>query len=139
MMLRLLIALGLALLPAGAQAQPVGPPALYCNSIFAQSAVGGPLAQTRIIQAVAGKAISVCGWNIANTGGSSATVTFQTGTGTNCGTGTAQTGLGVTVPNGQSNIDHIPTVFESGAVNTDLCWTITGTGTINATIYYGQF
>ena len=138
-MKKLLTLLPLLVFLRPAEAQVVGPPAVFCNAIFTQSAVGGPLAQTRIIAAAPGKSTSVCGWNISNTGGASATVTFQTGTGTNCGTNTVNTGLGVTVPNGQSNIDHIPTVFESGGVNIDLCWTITGTGTINATIYYGQF
>jgi|SRR5215472_11425766 len=126
-----LIALMLMVTRASAQA-----PAIYCNTNYATSGLGGPVAQTRIVAGAPGKIISVCGWNIANTGGAAVTITFQGGTGSNCGTGTVASGLGVTVGNGAQNIDHMPTAVASLTGGNDLCWTITGTGTVNATIYF---
>jgi len=126
-----LLVLLLALESAYAQA-----PAIYCNNQYATSGLSGPVAQTKIVSGAPGKIVSVCGWNIANTGGAAVTITFQGGSGTNCGTATAASGLGVTVANGQQNIDHLASSIASLITGHDLCWTITGTGTVNATIYF---
>jgi len=122
--------------PANAQ---VGAPVVQCNANYSQAGLGGPVAQVKIIQDVPGKQISVCGWNISNTGGASVTITFTGGTGTNCGTNNVATGIAITVGNGQSNIDHNPSAFASVPTGYDLCWTITGSGTVNAVVYYGIF
>jgi len=134
-MLRALVAivLSLAAMPALAQ----GPPPVYCNTGFAQAAQTGPLAITRIVTGAAGQAIYLCGWNINNTGGAAVTVTLSSGTGTNCGTGTV-TMVTLTVTNGQTNIEHGPSMVQLPPAN-DLCWTLTGTGTFNGTIYYGLY
>ena len=135
----LILPLLLPLWQSPAFAQVTGPPPVFCNHTYAVSALSGPVAQSRIVQNSGNATISVCGWNIANTGGASVTLTFQAGTGTNCGTGTTNPGLGITVSNGAQNIDHISVAIDSLPQGTDLCWTITGTGNINGTIYYGMY
>jgi hypothetical protein len=129
----------LALLPAPAPAQEVGPSPVYCNNTFAVSGQSGPVAQTRIVQNPGNAVISLCGWNISNTGGAAVTITFQGGTGSNCGTNTATANMAVTVSNGAQNIDHDPVASRSMAQGQDLCWTITGTGNVNAIIFYGMY
>src|SRR5262245_41196309 len=135
--MRLILALALLLLilvPAQAQ----GPRPVYCNTGYAAIATTGPLAITRIATGQAGQSIYICGWNINNTGGAAVTVTLSTGTGTNCGTGTV-TMIAVTVTNGQTNIDHGGEAIVQLPAGNDLCWTLTGTGTFNGTIYYGVY
>ena len=125
-------------LAAPALAQ-VGPSPIYCNNAYSVSALSGPVTQTRIVANSGNATISLCGWNISNTGGASVTVTFQGGTGTNCGTNTASANMAITVSNGAQNIDHDPVASRSMAQGQDLCWTITGTGNINGIIFYGMY
>ena len=122
--------------PAIAQ---VGPSPIYCNNTYSVANLSGPVTQTRIVANSGGAIISLCGWNISNTGGASVTVTFQGGTGTNCGTNTASANMAITVSNGAQNIDHDPVASRSMAQGQDLCWTITGTGNINGIIFYGMY
>jgi hypothetical protein len=127
----------LALWAGPAFSQAVGPQPIYCNKAYSQNNVAATSATTIIF--AGGKTISMCGWNISNTGGSSSTVAFTAGTGTNCGTNTVNPGLSILVGNGQNNIDHDTVASASMIQGYDLCWTITGSGTINAVIYYGLY
>ena len=120
-------------------AQEIGPSPIYCNSTYSVSGQSGPIAQTRIVQNNGSQTISMCGWNISNTGGAAVTISFQAGTGTNCGTGTIVGTTAVTVSNGAQNIDHDPVASFSIPKGMDLCWTVTGTGNINAVIFFGAY
>jgi hypothetical protein len=131
--------LGAFLWQSPAFAQEIGPSPIYCNSTYSVSGQSGPIAQTRIVQNNGSQTISMCGWNIANTGGAAVTISFQSGTGTNCGTNTVVGTTAVTVGNGAQNIDHDPVASFSIGKGQDLCWTVTGTGNINAVIFFGAY
>ena len=119
--------------------QEIGPSPIYCNAVYSVTNLSGPVAQTRIVQNTGNRTISLCGWNVTNSGGASATISFQAGTGTNCGTNTITSAVAIFVNNATQNIDHDPVSSASMPQGYDLCWTITGTGNVNANIYYGMY
>jgi hypothetical protein len=123
-------------LAASAHAQGVQ---VACNKTIAYSDITGPLPAQTLIPPVANQVIHFCGWNISNTGGASSSISFDSGTGTDCATGKASANIGITVANGQTNIDHTGAAWVLLPRGNGLCWTITGTGTLNATFYYAQF
>ena len=120
-------------------AQEIGPSPIYCNSTYSVSGQSGPIARTTIVANNGNQTISMCGWNISNTGGAAVTMSFQAGTGTNCGTNTVTSAVAIFVNNATQNIDHDPVSSASMPQGYDLCWTITGTGNVNANIYYGMY
>ena len=119
--------------------QEIGPSPIYCNSTYSVSGQSGPIARTTIVANNGNQTISMCGWNISNTGGAAVTMSFQAGTGTNCGTNTIVGTTAVTVSNGAQNIDHDPVASFSIPKGMDLCWTVTGTGNLNAVIFFGAY
>jgi len=134
-MKKLLLLLGL-FLSTGAQAQQVGPPPLYCNQSFQVSA--GATAITQIVAAVAGRAIHICGYDI-NAGAAAGTFQLSTGTGANCGTGTTSITPAFSLAiNGVLSARNT-TVWYSTPQGNALCYTITGTGPVQALVSYGQY
>jgi hypothetical protein len=135
-MKRVLAALVLCLAATVAQAQVSGPPPLYCNRSFVVSA--GATAITQAVAPVAGQAVHLCGFDI-NAGAAAGTFQLSVGTGTNCGTGTLNVtpafSLGI---NGVLSSRNT-TVWYSTPQGSALCYTITGTGPINAVVSYGQY
>lgn len=129
---KLALGLLLCLLHSPVRAQGIGGINISCGNIFtvSQSAV----ALTKIVNG-ANKIISICGW-VFNAGAAAATAQLQSGTGTNCASNTSPVtppfSLGV---NGVL-VDHIPTAHISLPFNNDLCLVTTGTGPMEALIYF---
>jgi hypothetical protein len=124
------------LLSARALAQSVGPSPAYCAKSFFVSA--GATAITQQVAPVAGQRVMICGY-VLNAGAAAASFQLEYGTGTNCGTGTQaltpQWSLGINgvLSNGGFGVG------EATAVGSALCYTITGTGPLNAVVYYDQY
>jgi hypothetical protein len=122
--------------------QQAGAQQVYCGRSFTVSA--GATAITQAVAGVTGQTIAVCGYDI-NAGAAAGTFQLTVGTGTNCGTNTLNItpafSLGI---NGQMT-SRLPTAFYSTpipvppAAGYSLCYTITGTGPINALVTYHQY
>jgi hypothetical protein len=116
--------------------QSIGPGPAYCAKSFFLSA--GATAMTQQVAAVAGARVVVCGY-VLNAGAGAGTFQLEYGTGTNCGTGTQaltpQWSLGI---NGVLSNRGFG-VGETTPVGSALCYTITGTGPMNAVVYFDQY
>ena len=134
----LLVALALAALcgPASPQGTIVGPGGLILCPQLATLAVG-PSTITQIVAAVTGKAISICGWHITNTG-ATGTFSLSYGTGANCGTGTTAVVPPQNVTSTAPATDHIDYAFFTTPVSQALCIT-PSVATIAAVVYFNQF
>jgi hypothetical protein len=127
-MKKLLLALLLAFLTGPAAAQT-----LTCGRTLVISA-----GATSIIQAVAAtgtQVIVICGYDL-NSGAAASTFQLTGGTGTNCNANTVQLtppfSLGI---NGVLTSRAITPQMQT-APGSSLCYTITGTGPMNAVVYY---
>jgi len=136
-MKRALVALLALLSLAGpAFSQAVGPPALFCNKSFTVSA--GATAITQVVAAASGSAVHICGYDI-NAGAAAGTFQLSTGTGTNCGTGTVNITPAFSLGINGVLVSRPGAVWYSSPSGNALCYTITGTGPINAVVLYGQY
>jgi hypothetical protein len=119
-----------------AWAQQVGPPPLYCNKSFAVGS--GATSITQAVAGVTGQSIHICGYDI-NAGAAAGTFQLTTGTGTNCNANVTQVtpvfALGI---NGVL-VSRNGFVWFSSIPGAQLCFTITGTGPIQAVVSYGQY
>lgn len=136
-MKKLLLILGLVLYGGPAYPQASGPPAaIFCNKSFVVSA--GATAITQIVALVSGQAIHICGYDI-NAGAAAGTFQLTVGTGSNCGTNTTNVtpafSLGINGVLSSRNTS----VWYSSPAGYALCYTITGTGPVNAVVSYGQY
>ena len=93
---------------------------------------------TQQVAAVAGQRVVVCGY-VLNAGASTATFLLSYGTGTNCSTGTTALTPTFSLPINGVVANRGVTVGEATAVGSALCYTITGTGPMNAVVYYDQY
>ena len=128
--------LALILLLGGCQpssAQQAGAQSVYCGRSFQVSA--GATSITAQVTANPDQFIAVCGYTL-NAGAAAGTFSLTVGTGTNCNANTVQItptySLGV---NGVL-VDRPTTAFYSTPKGYQLCYTITGTGPINALVTY---
>jgi hypothetical protein len=126
----------IALWSSGAVGQTAGPPTLYCNKSFVVSA--GATAITQIVAPVAGQSLHLCGYDL-NTGAAAGTFQLSIGTGSNCGTGTTSVTPAFSLGVNGVLVSRPGGVWYSSPVGSALCYTITGTGPMNALVSYGQF
>jgi hypothetical protein len=135
--MRVALVLALLLLSATrALAQTVGPGPAYCGKSFFVSA--GATALTQQVAAVAGQRVVICGY-VLNAGAATATFLLSAGTGTNCNVGTVALTPTFSLPINGVVANRGVTVGEATAVGSALCYTITGTGPMNAVVYYDQY
>jgi len=130
------------LLLAGCQpssAQQAGAQQVYCGRVLTVSA--GATSITAAVTGTTGQIIAVCGYDI-NAGAAAGTFQLTVGTGTNCNantlaiTPTFSLGInGVLVSRSPVAFYTTPTPV-SPITGWQLCYTITGTGPINANVYY---
>lgn len=132
--LALFFSLVLALVPARALAQAIGPPAtILCNKSAAFTGTG---AAAIAIATVSGTIVNVCGWHTTNT---AATGTFDItyGTGAGCGTGTVDVTGTLSVTNTAPSSDHIDFAMFSTPVGGQVC--VNATATVKGVLWYSQF
>jgi hypothetical protein len=120
-------------------AQQAGAQQVYCGRVLTVSA--GATSITAAVTATTTQIIAVCGVTI-NAGAAAATFKLTVGTGTNCNANTTDItpawSLGI---NGQM-VDTHPVAWYStpsgqvSGLSWQLCYTITGTGPMNANVYY---
>jgi len=121
-----------------AKSQPfIGPSPVICQSFIAATAATTTM--VRILQAAAGKVTYLCGWNASDSGAGAGAFTLSYGTGTNCATGTVQIGSTIALAANGFAADHRTYAWAALPVGADVCWTVTGTGQIGLTLYYGQY
>jgi|SRR5215831_15338549 len=133
---KVLWVLALILLLGGCQpsaAQQAGAQSVYCGRSFTVSA--GATSITAAVTANADQFMAICGYTL-NAGAATATFQLTVGTGTNCNANTVQ----ITPPyqlgiNGVL-VDRQVTAFYSTPKGYQLCYTITGTGPIEALVTY---
>jgi hypothetical protein len=135
-MLRIALVLLVLLSATRALAQSVGPGPAYCSRSFFVSA--GATAITQQVAAVAGQRVVICGY-VLNAGAATATFLLSAGTGTNCGTGTNALTPTFSLPINGIIANRGVTVGETTPVGQALCYTITGTGPMNAVVYFDQY
>jgi hypothetical protein len=116
--------------------QSIGPGPAYCGKSFFVSA--GATAMTQQVAPVAGARVVICGY-VLNAGAAAATFLLSYGTGSNCGTGTTALTPTFSLPINGVVANRGVTVGEATAVGSALCYTITGTGPMNAVVYYDQY
>jgi hypothetical protein len=127
----------LALLCGGpANAQTVGPPALYCNKSFVISV--GATSLVQVVAAVPGQAIHICGYDL-NAGAAAATFQLTVGTGTNCSTNVTNVTPVFTLGVNGVLVSRPGDVWFSSIQGAQLCYVTTGTGPLNAVVSYGQY
>jgi hypothetical protein len=85
-----------------------------------------------------GQRVYICGVVLTATG-NAAGFRLVSGTGTNCATDTANMTNVYQLPNGGVLVNRIPFTGETTAIGHALCAIVTGTGTVNATVYWAQF
>jgi len=124
------------LLLAGCQpssAQQAGAQQVYCGRVLTISA--GATSIIAAVTASSGQILAVCGYTL-NAGAAAATFQLTVGTGVNCNANTLAItpvySLGI---NGVL-VDHPVVAFYSAPAGYQLCYTITGTGPMNANVYY---
>ena len=141
-MKRLLGPLVLLALLAGCQpssAQQAGAQQVYCGRVLTVSA--GATSITAAVTATPAQVIAVCGVSI-NAGAAAATFQLTVGTGTNCNANTVNITPIWTLGIDGVMVDTHPVAWystPSGQVtglSWQLCYTITGTGPMNANVYY---
>lgn len=132
-MRRLLLALGLALLAWGAQAQsPLGPPnQLLCNK---QAQFSGVSVATQLVAAATGETVVLCGWHVTNSG-ATGTFQFNNGTGAACGTNTAAMTPVFSVTSTAPSSDHVDYAQMQTPVSAALCVT-PSVSTISGIVWY---
>jgi hypothetical protein len=117
-------------------AQQAGAQQVYCGRSFVVSA--GATSITQAVAGVAGQVIAVCGVDL-NAGAAAGTFQLTVGTGTNCNTNTTNItpvwSLGI---NGVMT-SRLPVAYFTSPSGYQLCYTITGTGPINALVTYHQY
>lgn len=132
--LALLGAVLAALWSGPSQAQPVGPPALYCDKVAVS---GGLVAGTaQVVAGVTGQRINICGYMVEGLAAGTAQIVI--GTGASC---TSPTNLSsvMSVGAASNTVNHPPNVWFSTTAGQSVCAIVTGTGTVVAVdIYYSQ-
>lgn len=124
------------LLLAGCQpssAQQAGAQQVFCGRSFVVSA--GATSITAIVTAAADQFMAICGFTI-NAGAAAGTFKLTVGTGTNCNANT--TDITPTWSLGINGVltDRLVSAFYTTPKGYQLCYTITGTGPINALVAY---
>jgi hypothetical protein len=125
-----------------ALSQQAGAQQVYCGRSFTVSA--GATSITQAVAGVVGQTIAVCGYEI-NAGAAAGTFQLTAGTGTNCNTNTVNITPVYTLGINGVLASRLPNAFYSTpipvppAVGYSLCYTITGTGPINALVTYHQY
>jgi hypothetical protein len=136
-MMRGALVLALVVLLSGrALGQTIGPGPAYCGKSFFLSA--GATAMTQQVAAVAGQRVVVCGY-VLNAGAAAASFQLSAGTGTNCNVSNVALTPTFSLPINGVIANRGVTVGETTAVGSALCYTITGTGPMNAVVYYDQY
>jgi hypothetical protein len=119
----------LATMPAAAQRA--------CDRASFVDAVGATPA-AEFVAAVTGQRVYICGVVLTATA-NAAGFRLVSGTGANCGTGQANVTNIMQLPVGGILVNRIPVTGEATEIGHALCAVVTGTGTINATVYWTQF
>jgi hypothetical protein len=134
--MKCLILSALALLLLGCQpssAQQAGAQQIYCGRVLTVSA--GATSITAAVTAGAGQIIAVCGYSL-NAGAAAATFQLTVGTGTNCNANTLNITPAYSLGINGVLVDRSPVAYFSAPAGYQLCYTITGTGPLNANVYY---
>jgi hypothetical protein len=134
--MRIALVLLVLLSATRALAQTVGPGPAYCAKSFFVSA--GATTMTQQVAPIAGQRVVVCGY-VLNAGSAAATFLLSYGTGSNCGTGTTALTPTFSLPINGVVANRGVTVGETTPLGQALCYTITGTGPMNAVVYYDQY
>ena len=136
----ILLTFALALLPTGAQAQGtiIGPVQQVLCAKQPPGVVNvGATGVTKIVAAVPGQSIYICGWHVTNSA-ASGTFQFSYGTGANCGTGNTAISPTQSVTNTAPSADHIDYAWGQVPVGQALCVN-PSVATISVLVYYNQF
>src|SRR6266446_1813968 len=134
--LSFLASLGLSLwawVPIPTHAQGVGPATvIYCNKT---ATLTGVAVITQVVAAIAGQAISICGWHVT----ASVAGTFQLfyGTGANCVTGNTALTPAFNVSAQAPSADHTDYAHIGVPAGNALCVTPSAT-TVQVLVYYSQ-